>query len=227
MVNVITEEKHKFRISNTLKESEYKRLTNLLDKYLAITGDTRWCGAKVAPLDIVLREGVFPVRRKPYRYSPSIRKEISEQVSKLKDLGILRDCVSPCDWASPVVMPLKEDGTLRLCGDWSIANKCFVRSVYPMPMIGDILSAVKGSQFFSKIDLEKGFWKKPIKEECKQFTTKVTGDGSYQFNFMPVGLSNGPQEFQRDMDLLFADCKDFCRAFQDDIFINILNKKFR
>ena len=50
------------------------------------------------------------------------------------------------------------------------------------------------SNFFSKIDLPKGYWQILLAEEAKNKTAFVTPDGQFRFCYLPFGLVNAPRE---------------------------------
>ena len=71
----------------------------------------------------------------------------------------------------------------------------------------------------SKIDLEKGFWQVPIREEDKKYTAFRTRTGLYHYNVMPQGLRNSPATFQRLMNKALKGMDAFVFVYQDDILI--------
>lgn len=62
----------------------------------------------------------------PYRASPTKRKIIEEQISKMLEDDIIKPASGP--WASPIVMPGTEP---RFCVDFRKVNKCTVKDSGP------------------------------------------------------------------------------------------------
>ena len=76
--------------------------------------------------------------------------------------GFLRPNVSP--WQAPVLFVKKNDGTLRLCVDYSELNKITIKNKYPLPWIDYLCDQLQGVRVFSKTDLAIGYnqlWIKP------------------------------------------------------------------
>lgn len=62
---------------------------------------------------IWLEPGAKPVRLKPYRMGHASRELTREQVQLMNDMGIIDS--SSSEWASPIVLVPKPDGTVRFC----------------------------------------------------------------------------------------------------------------
>ena len=60
----------------------------------------------------------------------------------------------------------------------------------PVPNQEVILNRMGGDNFVSRLDLTKGFWQVPIKEEDRKYTAFSTDQGLMQFKYMPFGLVN-------------------------------------
>lgn len=58
--------------------------------------------------------------------------------------------------------------------------------------------------FFSKFDMEYGFWQIPIDEDYKYKTAFTTPFGHFRWNFVPFGLKNALSEFQNIINDIFT-----------------------
>lgn len=64
---------------------------------------------------IDLERGTKPIRSMSYRQGPAMGKLVATEVKKMVDAGVIEPTTS--GWASPVVLVLKTDGSLRFCVD--------------------------------------------------------------------------------------------------------------
>ncbi len=69
----------------------------------------------------------------------------------------------------------------------------------------DLANHLHGATIFSKLDLVKGYHQVPVREEDKVKTAIITPFGLFENNFMPLGLCNTGQTFQRLIDQNFRD----------------------
>ncbi len=96
-----------------------------------------------------------PVRLPPRRL-PIAKQEIEqEEVQKMLDRGVIEPCQR--NWASPVVLVTKKDGTTRFCVDYRKLNDISKKDAYPFPSVDDTLDALCGSTYFSTLDLYSGY----------------------------------------------------------------------
>jgi hypothetical protein len=161
---------------------------------------------------------INPIRGYFKRFSDVEHKEAEKAVEEMLKNDLIEESTSP--WSSPVVLVKKKDGTLRFCVDYRKLNSETRKDSYPMPRVDETLDALRGTQWFSALDLKSGFWQVPMDESSKEKTAFRIRNGLYQYKVMPMGLTNSPATFQRLMDLVLAKYKwQFCLVYIDDIII--------
>ena len=126
---------------------------------------------------------------------------------------------SQSEWSSPIVVVKKKDGNIRLCIDYRRLNSTTPFDAYPMPRTDELIDRLGGAKYITTLDLAKGYWQVPMKEEDKAKTAFTTPNGLFQFKVMPFGLSGAPATFQRMMDRLLQGMEDFVGAYIDDVII--------
>ena len=132
----------------------------------------------------------------PYALKAKVEKELDRLLSE----GIISP-VEFTEWATPIVPVVKQDGSVRICGDY----KCTVNQVskldnYPIPKTEDLLATLGGGNIFTKLDMSQAYQQLLLDEESKKFTTINTHKGLYQYNRLPFGVSSTPGIFQRTME---------------------------
>ncbi len=159
-----------------------------------------------------------PIRLPPSRLPITKQKIEKEEVQKMLDRGVIEPCQS--SWASPVVLVTKKDGTTRFCVDYRKLNDVTRKDAYPLPRIDDMLDALRGSRYFSTLDLYSGYWQVKMDEQDIDKTAFVTRQGLFRFAVMPFGLCNAPATFERLMELVLKDLNwKVCLIYLDDIIV--------
>ena len=69
--------------------------------------------------------------------------------------------------ASPFFFVQKKDGGLFPCQDYRYLNEHTIRNAYPLPLISTLIDKLKGSKYFSKMDVQWGYNNIHIKEGDK------------------------------------------------------------
>lgn len=164
-----------------------------------------------------LKEGVSPIRQKPYRIPESLGVSLKEEIQKMSDLGVIE--LSMSEWSSPMVMVPKKDGSTRPCIDFRKVNAVSRFDAYPMPRIDDLVERVGKAKYITTLDLCKGYWQIPMEETSRQYTAFRAPSGLYQFTVMPFGLHGAPATFQRLMDTVLRGMDSFSAAYLDDVVI--------
>ncbi|KAJ8729020.1 hypothetical protein PYW07_006716 [Mythimna separata] len=200
-------------VGSTVSPTVKKEVLKCVDDYKPVQ-------VKEAPiqLKIILKDDV-PVAQKPRRLSLKEQQIVEDQVTEWLDNNIIR--VSFSEYASPLVLVRKKDGSTRVCVDYRQVNKKMVKDEYPLPVIEDLIDKLRDSKVFSVLDLKNGFFHLKVSEESIPYTSFVTHHGQYEFLRAPFGLSNCPKYFMRFVSTIFRSLidKGIMLVFIDDIII--------
>jgi hypothetical protein len=109
----------------------------------------------------------------------------------------------------------KQDGSWRPCGDYQRLNLATIHDRYPLSSLQELSTKLHGCKFFSVIDLVKGYNQVPMDPADILKTAILT---PFEYLFMPFGLMNAAQTFQRLMDRLFGHLP-FVFTYLDDHLI--------
>ena len=118
-----------------------------------------------------------------------------------------------------MVVVKKKDHTVRICVDYRQLNAISKMDAYPMPRVDDMVDLVGGAHFVSTFDLTKGYWQVPVRRKDQEKTAFSTPFGLFQFQRMPFGLKGAPATFQRMVDKLLDDIREFAGAYIDDVIV--------
>ena len=166
---------------------------------------------------IDLKDSFKPKKGRLIPLSPKEQKEVLEFVDEQLSKGYIRP--SKSEQTSPVFFVLKKDGRKRMVQDYRYLNEHMVRNNYPLPLISQLVDKLKGSQYFTKIDLRWGYNNVRIKEGDEWKAAFVCHQGSYKPTVMFFGLCNSPAMFQTMMNEIFTDMEDVVVVYIDDIMI--------
>ena len=174
------------------------------------------CSELTASLE--LKPDAKPVFRRPYTPPYTCKEAIEKELDKLHQQGVIEP-VTHSDWATPVCVAPKPDGSIRLCGDYSqTVNPRIKVDQYPLPKPQDIFSTLNGGKFFAKLDLSQAYLQVPLDAEGQEITTITTHKGLFRMLRMPYGIASAPAVFQALMDKLLAGLEGVS-VYLDDILI--------
>ena len=95
-----------------------------------------------------------------------------------------------------------------------------MKNKYHLPRIDDLFVQLKGTKYFSKIDLRIGYHQLRVMDEDVPKTTFRTRYGHYEFLVMLFMLTNASAAFIDLMNIIFRAYLDqFVIVFVDDILI--------
>ena len=193
------------------------RIMNMLDKH-----SNMWDGSldeiKATSHRLALEPGASPHREMPRRTGPGMRKRIAEEIQKMLHAGVIEPATS--EWASPVVLVSKKDGSLRFCVDYRRLNAKTLTDVYPLPRMEDCIDSLGDAVVFTTLDCNSGYWQVPVAPEDQDKTTFTTHCGTLRYTRIPFGLKNAPATFQRALDIILSGPRwQICLVYLDDVIV--------
>jgi len=133
------------------------------------------------------------------------REREKEEVERMRSMDVIEPANG--EWASPVVMVPKPDGSVRFCIDYRKLNLMTIKNAYPIPRMDECIDSLGDSRAFSTLDCNAGDWQIPVAEEDKHLTAFTCHAGAWQCVRLPFGLCNPPVTVQRAMDMILAGVK--------------------
>ena len=152
-----------------------------------------------------------------YRLPNAYREAVNAELEEMLQAGIIKPSMSP--WASPLLPVKKKDGSIRLCIDYRRLNAISKKDAYSMPRIDNLIDERGGARFITTLDLAKGYWQVPVREQDRPKTAFSAPQGLFQFWMIPFGLQGAPMTFQKMMDSLLCGLEGRTAAYLNDIII--------
>ena len=147
---------------------------------------------------LAVRPDARPVKQKPRRQAQDRQDFIVEQVHKLKAARAIREVLHPTWIANPVVVP-KQNGSKRLCVDFTDLNRACPKDAFPLPRIDQIVDSTAGCDLLCILDAFSGYHQIKMAKEDEEKTAFLMPEGCFCFTSMPFGLKNIGATFQRAM----------------------------
>jgi len=97
-----------------------------------------------------------PIKQSPRRPPLSAGNAEDEIIDEMLSTGVIEPSIS--EWASPVCLVKRPDGTYRFCIDYRRVNAVSRKDAFPIPDIQDALDSLRGARWFVTLDLLSGYW---------------------------------------------------------------------
>jgi len=108
----------------------------------------------------------------------------------------------------------KKDGSLRLVQDYCALNAVTIKNRYPLPLISELVSQLRRTKYFTKLDVRWDFNNVQIKPRDEWKAAFHTNRGLF-------GMTNSPATFQTMMNDIFRTliAEGIVVVYLDDILI--------
>ena len=143
----------------------------------------------------VMDTGLHRPFKQQLRHHPLAHLEI---IDKHVSVILQNDVIEPPAflWASNVVLVRKANRELRFCVDYRQLNLHTYNDSYPLPRIETCLDSLRGSKFFSSLDLRSEYWQAAIDPASADKTAFVTRERTLRVKVFSFELTNAPALFQ-------------------------------
>lgn len=173
---------------------------------------------KHSKVHLELKENSSPIFFQPRKVPIAFKQQVDEELTKLIANGVLTK-VDTADYGTPLVPVLKEDGHIRVCGDYKVTiNKNLKDFNHPIPRIQDIFEKLRGGKTFTKLDLACAYNQLELDEESKHLVTWSTHRGVFQMNRLPYGVKPASGIFQSTIEKLLLGIPGVV-SYIDDIVV--------
>ena len=169
------------------------QLANLLTEFALIfsKGDLDLGHFKGAYHRIITRN-TEPLKQHMRRTPIHFEQEEEATLKKMLDAGVIVE--SKSEYAHPVCLVRKKDGSVRYCIDMRLLNQYTVKDRFPLPRIEQCLDTLCGNRY----------WQISIYPEDCHKTAFITKYGLFEHKMMRFGLCNAPATFQRAMQFVLS-----------------------
>jgi len=150
---------------------------------------------------IELIPGAEPKLLKVYSLSLLEQAKLDAFLEENLHTGRIQPSKSPI--AALVFFIKKKDGLLRLVQDYHALNAITVKNKYPLPLISELVSQLRGARYFTKLDVCWGFNNVCIKPGDEWKAAFCTNCGLFKPLIMFFGMTNSPAIFQTMMNDIF------------------------
>jgi hypothetical protein len=209
-------------LSDSCLDAEGRELmmSKLRANHLAFSRDGKTPGlTKLVELHIDTGDAApiaLPLRRLAHAYEEPTKETLNGWLHH----KVVRPSRSP--WAFPIVVVKKKLGGIRVSIDYRELNKVITNRDmhWPITLIDSCLDVMRGSKFFTTIDILQAYHNIPVAQDSIEKTAFVCRWGQFEFLRSPFGIKNLPGLWARLADMIFAGLKwEIMSIFFDDLVV--------
>ena len=169
-------------------------------------------------VELNMPDDIKPVYMKARQVPLRLKDKLKNELDRLVAMGVLTPVYSS-EWATPVVTVYKQDGSIRLCADFSCTVNKYLNPIHtPLITVDEAISSVGNAKIFSKIDLSQAFLQIPVHENSQKFLVINTSEGLFKFSHLPFGLTCSSGIFQAFISRILDNIPGVL-CYQDDILV--------
>ena len=149
-------------------------------------------------------QNIHPKIQRSPRFPPKQQKQIEDGINELIKLDIIEKVDEPPTWLNPLIPVQKPNGGIRLCVDMRAANEAVIREPYQIPTLEEVSHTFKGCNYFTKVDLNKGYHQLLLDEDSRDLTAFQTHLGIFRYKRLNFGLSSAAEIYQREVEMALS-----------------------
>lgn len=146
-----------------------------------------------------------PVHQPPYMAISVTHTVIRREIEKMRQAGVVEPAHS--EWASPVAILLKKNGSVRFYINYYRLNAITISYAYPIACMEDCLDSLRRATIFSALGCNSEYSQVYIAPEERDKTALISHEYPFWFTLIPVGWNNAPGTFRYDVGILHAAFK--------------------
>ena len=146
-----------------------RTLQTVLDKYSDVFKDNLGTvkGLK-SKIYVESDPKITPLYHKARSVPLGLREKIETELDQLQAQGIIEP-MQFSEWAAPIVPVIKNDGSVRICGDYKVTvNRVAKLDKYPLSLIDDdLFASLAGGKRFTTLDLSHAYQQIELDDESQ------------------------------------------------------------
>ena len=99
------------------------------------------------------------------------------------------------EWASPILIVPKTNGSWRFCVDYRRPNQMTFKDSYPLTRMDACLDSLGDSAYFTTLDANCGYCQLDVHKPHRNKTALVCHRGVFEYKRMPFGLCKATRVF--------------------------------
>ena len=144
---------------------EKKQSVDLLRKNVDVFAWDAYEAPRVDPNFIChhlnVNPSITPRRQPPRRPSKEYVEAVKNEVTKLKQVGAIKEVFYP-QWLANIVVVKMKIGKRHMCMDFTDLNKACPKDPFPIPRIDQLVNATVGHPRMSFLDAFQGYHQIPL-----------------------------------------------------------------